>query len=101
LIGTGGQSSSTAILVTGPAHASSFALNPNVLYLQATPMTEPLLLGLLTLGVALLIASSLALASEALAKEANELAPPGWQAPEPRHRPRAYPARSAMPAGDP
>ena len=32
-----------------------FALNPNVVYLQATPMTEPLLLGLATLGVALLL----------------------------------------------
>ncbi len=36
--------------------AGVFALNPNVLYLQSTPMTEPLLLGLTTLGVALLIA---------------------------------------------
>jgi hypothetical protein len=33
-----------------------FALNPNVVYLQSTPMTEPLLLGLTTLGVALLMA---------------------------------------------
>ena len=33
-----------------------FALNPNVLYLQATPMTEPLLLGLTTVAVALLMA---------------------------------------------
>jgi hypothetical protein len=37
------------------AGASVFAFNPNVLYLQATPMTEPLLLGLTTLGVALLL----------------------------------------------
>jgi hypothetical protein len=29
------------------------ATNPNILYLQSTPMTEPLLLGLLALGVAL------------------------------------------------
>jgi hypothetical protein len=35
--------------------ASVFALNPNLLYLQATPMTEPLLLGLILLAVALLI----------------------------------------------
>lgn len=35
--------------------AAAFALNPNVLYLQATPMTEPLLLGLTSLGVALLL----------------------------------------------
>jgi hypothetical protein len=33
-----------------------FALNPNVLYLQATPMTEPLLLATTTTAVALLIA---------------------------------------------
>ena len=33
-----------------------FALNPNVLYLQSTPMTEPLLLALTTLAVALLMA---------------------------------------------
>ena len=38
------------------AGAAVFALNPNVLYLQATPMTEPLLLALTTLGVAMLIA---------------------------------------------
>ena len=37
------------------AGASVFAFNPNVLYLQATPMTEPLLLGLTTLGVALVL----------------------------------------------
>ena len=30
------------------------ATNPNILYLQSTPMTEPLLLGLLALGIALL-----------------------------------------------
>jgi hypothetical protein len=38
------------------AGAAVFALNPNVLYLQATPMTEPLLLALTTVGVAILIA---------------------------------------------
>ena len=32
-----------------------FVLNPNILYLQSTPMTEPLLLGLTLAGVALLI----------------------------------------------
>jgi hypothetical protein len=37
------------------AAAAAFALNPNVLYLQATPMTEPLLLGLTTLAVAMLL----------------------------------------------
>jgi hypothetical protein len=38
------------------AGAAVFALNPNVLYLQATPMTEPLLLALTTLAVAMLMA---------------------------------------------
>ena len=38
------------------AAAVVFATNPNLVYLQSTPMTEPLLLGLTTLGVAMLIA---------------------------------------------
>jgi hypothetical protein len=38
------------------AGAAVFALNPNVLYLQATPMTEPLLLATTLVAVALLIA---------------------------------------------
>ncbi len=38
------------------AAVAVFVLNPNVVYLQATPMTEPLLLGLITLGVACAIA---------------------------------------------
>lgn len=33
-----------------------FALNPNMLYLQATPMTEPLLIALTVVSIALLIA---------------------------------------------
>jgi hypothetical protein len=37
------------------AAAAVFAFNPNVLYLQSTPMTEPLLLALTLLGVAMLI----------------------------------------------
>jgi hypothetical protein len=43
---------SVAAAVVG---AAVFALNPNVLYLQATPMTEPLLLALTLLAVALLL----------------------------------------------
>ena len=39
----------------GAAGASVFALNPNVLYLQATPMTEPLLIALMLIAVALLM----------------------------------------------
>ena len=44
------QSSAGALVA-----AAVFALNPNVLYLQATPMTEPLLLALTTLSVACLL----------------------------------------------
>src|SRR5215831_12621446 len=40
------------------ASVAVFALNPNIVYLQATPMTEPLLLGLTTLGVAMLMNGS-------------------------------------------
>jgi hypothetical protein len=45
----------TGSSVAAVVAAATFALNPNVLYLQATPMTEPLLLGLTTLAVATLI----------------------------------------------
>src|SRR5262245_2411474 len=38
------------------AAAAVFALNPNVLYLQSTPMTEPLLMALTLASVALLMA---------------------------------------------
>jgi len=40
----------------GAAGTLVFALNPNVLYLQATPMTELLLIGLTLIAVALLMA---------------------------------------------
>ena len=48
------------LMLTGSAPsavvaAAIFAFNPNLLYLQATPMTEPLLLGLTTMAVALLL----------------------------------------------
>ena len=48
------------VLVTGStwagvAGAVVFALNPNVLYLQATPMTEPLLICLCLLSITLLL----------------------------------------------
>ena len=38
------------------AGAAVFALNPNVLYLQSTPMTEPLLLATTTVAVAMVMA---------------------------------------------
>jgi len=46
------------------AATAVFVLNPNVVYLSATPMTEPLLLGLTTLGVAMLIRAAEASRSE-------------------------------------
>jgi hypothetical protein len=45
----------TASAPAGVAAAAVFGLNPNVLYLQATPMTEPLLFALTTIGVAMLM----------------------------------------------
>ncbi|MEQ1868430.1 MAG: hypothetical protein ABL961_00205 [Vicinamibacterales bacterium] len=44
------QSAMTAVAAT-----AVFALNPNVLYLQSTPMTEPLLLALVLLSVVLVM----------------------------------------------
>jgi len=46
----------TASVPAAAAGAAVFALNPNVLYLQSTPMTEPLLLATTTVSVAMLIA---------------------------------------------
>ena len=37
----------------GGDSAALFALNPDVLYLQSTPMTEPLLFGLVLLSISL------------------------------------------------
>ena len=46
----------TSSVPAAAAGAAVFALNPNVLYLQSTPMTEPLLLATTTAAVAMLIA---------------------------------------------
>ncbi len=45
----------TQSAMAAAAGAAVFALNPNVLYLQSTPMTEPLLLATTTVAVAMLI----------------------------------------------
>jgi hypothetical protein len=45
----------TASAMAAAAGAAVFALNPNVLYLQSTPMTEPLLLATTTVAVAMMI----------------------------------------------
>ena len=44
--------------IAAVAGAAVFALNPNVLYLQSTPMTEPLLLATTTVAVAMLLSWS-------------------------------------------
>jgi len=46
----------TGSWLAAAAGALVFVLNPNVLYLQATPMTEPLLIALTTGSIALLLA---------------------------------------------
>lgn len=46
----------TGSAIAAAAGAAVFALNPNVLYLQSTPMTEPLLLATTTVAVAMLMA---------------------------------------------
>ena len=55
-VATGAIASILLTLTASPAAALAgaavFALNPNVLYLQSTPMTEPLLIALTTLAVA-------------------------------------------------
>ena len=48
----------TESIVAAAAGAAVFALNPNVLYLQSTPMTEPLLLATTTVAVAMMMAWS-------------------------------------------
>jgi hypothetical protein len=45
----------TGSAIAALAAAAVFILNPNVLYLQSTPMTEPLLIALMTLAVAFLL----------------------------------------------
>jgi hypothetical protein len=45
----------TESAIAAVAAALVFALNPNVLYLQSTPMTEPLLVALTTVAVAMLV----------------------------------------------
>jgi hypothetical protein len=47
--------SATGSEAAGACAALVFVLNPNVLYLQSTPMTEPLLVALMTLAIAMLI----------------------------------------------
>jgi len=46
----------TGSAIAAAAGAAVFAFNPNVLYLQSTPMTEPLLLATTTVAVAMVMA---------------------------------------------
>ena len=73
----------TASPLAAAAGAAVFALNPNVLYLQSTPMTEPLLLATTTVAVAMLMAWSEAALegcatndSTAATRDADMLTPP-------------------------
>jgi hypothetical protein len=101
----------TGSSVAAIAGAAVFALNPNVLYLQATPMTEPLLLATTTVALAMITAwcapprGSIP-AIGATAGAGAELAPPSAEAaarlaeaPEARRRPPAGRSRSAPTAG--
>ena len=62
-VATGAIASIVLMLTASPAAAAAgaavFALNPNVLYLQSTPMTEPLLIALTTVAIAWTIRSLL------------------------------------------
>ena len=60
---------STRSMAAAIAGSAVFALNPNVLYLQATPMTEPLLLATTTVAIAMLMRET----SEHSASEAQRL----------------------------
>jgi len=53
--------------------SAAFALNPNVLYLQATPMTEPLLIALTVVAVALLMRWSAAAGPELTGETSSAL----------------------------
>ena len=64
---SGGRVRSDPSTIAGLVAALVFALNPNVLYLQATPMTEPLVIALMTLAVCLCSASLQASASAVFA----------------------------------
>jgi hypothetical protein len=59
------------------AAAAVFMLNPNVLYLQSTPMTEPLLIALTTVAVAALM-NAIRDRSAAAAHDARDLAARAW-----------------------
>jgi hypothetical protein len=61
----------------GAIAAGVFALNPNVLYLQSTPMTEPLLMALTLLSVAMLMAWCDARSVMALDARDQDTLPPG------------------------
>ena len=67
-----------------PAAAAAFVfvVNPNLLYLQSTPMTEPLMLGLTLAAVAMLV-------EWCVATDPDLIAASGRSGPPDRHRVRA------------
>jgi len=74
----------------GAVAAALLMLNPNVLYLQSTPMTEPLLFGTTFLAVALIAgwAAQLPASSSQLPASSFQLPAPGFQLPASGSRPR-------------
>src|SRR5258708_12935713 len=82
----------TESIAVSLAATTVFALNPNVIYLQSTPMTEPLLLATMTVAVAMLMAWSdadprsperLALLPRTMAGWSASLSGQRWPAPPP------------------
>jgi hypothetical protein len=70
----------TESTAAGIAAVLVFALNPNVLYLQATPMTEPLLLATMVTAVAMLMAWSSTAGLKACTTKNAEASSAGVQA---------------------
>jgi len=70
----------TGSAVAAAAATATFALNPNVVYLQSTPMTEPLLLATTTVAVAMLMAWTRAPAATPATLVANAASGPGPRA---------------------
>jgi hypothetical protein len=66
----------TGSALAAVAGAAVFALNPNVLYLQSTPMTEPLLLATTTIAVAMTMTWCGPTHRSAPTTESNAAAPP-------------------------
>ena len=94
----------TGSTLAAVAGAAVFAFNPNVLYLQSTPMTEPLLLATTTVAVAMVMAWCSTdrlddLVGAELGPASAEATARLAEAPEARRRPPRGRPRSAPTAG--